>query len=161
MYEQEGKQLYMQIEAKNDFEDMVTIADAFFKIRIPAVDQTRPMIDAVRKIINSNGLIDMEVLASEVNMSWSSLERHFKKRVGVSPKMYARFKRFHHALELLNVPQAASWTDIAHRCGYYDQAHFIREFRPSPGRIQLHFPCMITHCSTGLSLKKVDEFLQS
>lgn len=134
MFEQEGKDLYSRIEAVADFEEKIKIADAFITKRLPLVDQTAPMIAAIKKIVNSNGLIDMEQLASEVNMSWSSLERNFKKRVGVSPKMYARFKRFHYALELLNVPQPASWTDIAHRCGYYDQAHFIREFKSFTGQ---------------------------
>ena len=43
--------------------------------------------------------------------------------------MYARFKRFHHALSLLNEPSSKSWLEIAHLCGYYDQAHLTRDFR--------------------------------
>jgi AraC-like DNA-binding protein len=124
----DGKKLYKEIEGAQDFEAKVKIADDYFIKKLPETDNTRQIKDALQKIINSNGMIDMKQLASEVNMSWSSLERHFKKRIGVSPKMYARFKRFHFALALLTQPSPKSWVEIAHTCGYYDQAHLIREF---------------------------------
>lgn len=128
MYKKEGNQLYKEIENAKDFEAKIKIADNYFLKKLPGTNHTGQMIDAVQKIVNCDGLIDMKQLAKEINMSWSSLERHFKKRIGVSPKMYARFKRFHHALTLLNEPAPRSGLEIAHTCGYYDQAHFIKEF---------------------------------
>lgn len=129
MYEREGTQLYQDIANAIDFESKIQIVDNYFLQKLLVEDKTSQMKKAIDIIVNSNGLIDMRELAIEVNMSWSSLERHFKKRIGVSPKMYARFKRFHYALALLNEPSPRSWLEIAHKCGYYDQAHFIREFK--------------------------------
>lgn len=126
--ETEGKQLYTAIQQAKDFEAKIKIADDYFLKKLPGTNHTCQMIEAIHKIVNSDGLIDMCDLAKEVNMSLSTLERHFKKRVGVSAKMYARFKRFHHALVLLNEPAPKTWLEIAHECGYYDQAHFIKEF---------------------------------
>lgn len=128
LFEKEGKLLYTQINEARDFESKTRVVNDYFLAKLPETDNTVQMIEAYNKILQSNGLIDVKQLAYEVNMSWSSLERHFKTRIGVTPKMYARFKRFHYALSLLNEPSPKSWLEIAHMCGYYDQAHFIREF---------------------------------
>jgi AraC-like DNA-binding protein len=129
LFNDEGEFLYREMEAAADFEAMVDIANTFFLSTLPEVDNSQQMIDSIDKIVESNGLIDVKQLAQDVNMSVKTLERHFRTRIGVSPKMYARFKRFHYALKLLNDPAHKSWFEIAHECGYYDQAHFIKEFR--------------------------------
>lgn len=129
LFEKEGRQLYNDIHAAPDFEKKMEVANRFFLERLPAQDNSGQILRAVMKIIDTNGLVDMEQLAAEANMSWKTLERHFRTRVGVTPKMYARFKRFHNALSLLNAPEPKSWLEIALLCGYYDQAHFIKEFR--------------------------------
>jgi AraC-like DNA-binding protein len=142
LFREEEEFLYNKMAAAPDFESMVEVANSFFLARLPAVDNSRQMIEAVERIVNSNGLIDVKQLANEVNMSLKTLERHFRTRVGVSPKMYARFKRFHYALRLLNDPVPKSWLDIAHECGYYDQAHFIKEFRRFTNRNPSSFSVM-------------------
>lgn len=126
LFENDGKELHRALEEAKDFETKIKIADNYFLPKLPAVNSTSQLIDAVTKIVESNGLIDMKQLAREVNMSWKTLERHFKTRIGVTPKMYARFKRFHYALAMLNEPSPKSWLEIAHACGYYDQPLNLR-----------------------------------
>ena len=142
LFKSEEEFLYREMENAVDFESKVSVANAFFLSRLPAIDNSQQMVDAVNNIVETNGLIDVEQLASEVNMSWKTLERHFRTRVGVSPKMYARFKRFHYALKVLNDPANKSWLEIAHECGYYDQAHFIKEFRSFTNRNPSSFSVM-------------------
>jgi AraC-like DNA-binding protein len=142
LFKEEGEFLYREIAAAADFETQINTANKFFLEKLPAIDSSRQMIDAINKIVESDGLIDVKQLASEVNMSWKTLERHFRTRIGVSPKLYARFKRFHHALRLLNCPSPKSWLEIAHECGYYDQAHFIKEFRRFTNRNPSGFSVM-------------------
>ena len=62
-------------------------------------------------------------------MSLRTLERQFTEKVGVPPKLFARFKRFHNALSLINSQIPQSWSNIVYNCGYFDQAHFIKEFK--------------------------------
>ena len=47
----------------------------------------------------------------------------------MSPKMFARLTRFSKAYRLRERDVALTWTDIAYRCGYYDQMHFIKDFK--------------------------------
>jgi transcriptional regulator GlxA family with amidase domain len=73
----------------------------------------------------------------DLNLSERSLERLFQTHVGITPILYVRICRFQKALALLRQGRAYSLTDIAHSLGYFDQSHFIRDFKlfsgASPG----------------------------
>jgi AraC-like DNA-binding protein len=58
---------------------------------------------------------------------------HFKAAVGVTPKHYCRIQRFQRTLALAEKGHAIDWTRVAHDCGYFDQAHFIHDFRAFSG----------------------------
>ncbi len=53
----------------------------------------------------------------------------FKEQVGLTPKLYCRIQRFQTVLRLVRQEASVDWVDIALACGYFDQAHFIRDFR--------------------------------
>jgi AraC-like DNA-binding protein len=57
----------------------------------------------------------------------------FNEQVGLTPKLYCRIRRFQHVLRLVHPRQHIDWLDVALSCGYYDQAHFIRDFRAFSG----------------------------
>ena len=60
----------------------------------------------------------------------------FEKEVGLTPKLFCRVQRFQRVLrQIQNGPSAnrVDWVDLALACGYYDQAHFIHDFRAFSG----------------------------
>ena len=57
----------------------------------------------------------------------------FREQLGVPPKTMARILRFQKAVRLLGTSTQLRWAEIALRCGYYDQAHFNRDFRDFAG----------------------------
>ncbi len=57
----------------------------------------------------------------------------FRGQVGMTPKLYYRIRRFQEALRRIETGDGIVWTDLALGCGYYDQAHFIRDFRAFSG----------------------------
>lgn len=57
----------------------------------------------------------------------------FKKYVGLTPKYYQRILRFNDLLKRLQNRNEVSWTEVAHDCGYFDQSHFIKEFKHFSG----------------------------
>jgi AraC-like DNA-binding protein len=77
------------------------------------------------------GRVRVAVVAGELGLSERQLERLFLERVGVSPKHYARLRRFERAARLTRDGRASS--EVAFATGYADQAHFIREFRRFTG----------------------------
>lgn len=67
------------------------------------------------------------------------LINQFKKYIGITPKQYQRVLRFNDVFNQTQSDQFLSWSDIAHRCGYADQSHFIREFKNFSGFIPKAF----------------------
>lgn len=57
----------------------------------------------------------------------------FSKQVGLSPKLYSRICRFQQALQLINQKEKIDWLEVALECGYFDQSHFIHDFRAFSG----------------------------
>ncbi len=78
-----------------------------------------------------------ELSISEIKNKIGYSHRHFiqlfKKHVGLSPKQYQRIVRFNKVLESINNGENISWPQLSLSCGYYDQAHFIKEFKEFSG----------------------------
>jgi len=89
--------------------------------------------DASALLITTAGQMRVDDLVRLTGMSASQLRRLFNEQVGLSPKGYARLIRFDQALVARRSAPERSWTDILHDLGYYDQAHFIREFHMFTG----------------------------
>jgi transcriptional regulator GlxA family with amidase domain len=76
--------------------------------------------------------VDVNALAGKCFLSRRQFERNFKACSGFSPKLYTRIIRFQAAAKEYGM-QYQSLTDIAYRCGYYDQSHFIHDFKEFSG----------------------------
>jgi AraC-like DNA-binding protein len=85
------------------------------------------------KLKSTGGLISIGALAEDLGWSRKHLIHRFRGQVGMPPKTVARLLRFHAALEQLKRSDGTRWVEIAHSCGYYDQAHLIRDFRDFAG----------------------------
>lgn len=87
---------------------------------------------AVRTILAADGMVNIRELASSVSLSTRQFERNFKAAAGFSPKLFTRIIRFHRALEAYGQFDG-NLTGLAYECGYYDQSHFIHDFREFSG----------------------------
>jgi len=68
-----------------------------------------------------------------IGMSPKRFIERFKRDVGLTPKRYCRIRRFQQALRCAHGGPAVNWTQVALDCGYFDQAHFIHDFRGFSG----------------------------
>ena len=84
-------------------------------------------------IVDQSGQVRVDDLAFDAGMSARQLRRVFVEEIGLSPKHFCRVIRFRHSLLQLTSTRRGDWTQIALDCGYYDQAHFINEFRELSG----------------------------
>lgn len=64
-----------------------------------------------------------------LGMSPKRFIQTFTEKVGLTPKRYCRVLRFQQAISAIERGAVVSWADVALACGYYDQAHFIHDFR--------------------------------
>lgn len=91
------------------------------------------IIQATHMIHKSKGQIDIATIAHQLMISTRTLKREFKKSIGLTPKRFARIIRFRHVLDTLSRIRDWTWTDMALRGGYSDQAHLIHEFHQFSG----------------------------
>lgn len=91
------------------------------------------VLQACRYIVQSGGEYTVNDLVKLTGTSERQLERRFKSEVGLSPKMLLRIARFQRFLSMSGSGKITSLTDAALVCGYYDQAHFIRDFHAFSG----------------------------
>ena len=107
--------------------DKVNAVEAFLTNQLLNTKQDSwPMMLAAR-IIDSGGLVAVDRLARDAGISSRQLERRFLREVGLGPKMLGRIIRFQQVFRAVEQCYSA-WAEVAIECGYYDQAHLIRDF---------------------------------
>jgi AraC-like DNA-binding protein len=84
---------------------------------------------AIEMLLKQKGQVSIEELISQIGLSYKQLERHFKKHVGMSPKLYLRIQRFYHAFSMVRSGRETDWMSVLMEAGYYDQSHFIKDFK--------------------------------
>lgn len=84
-------------------------------------------------IAHLNGLVNIKALSQDIGLSQKHLTYQFKRMIGVSPKKLSRIYKFQHVLETIDPSRPVNWTNIAHHCHYYDQAHFNKDFQAFSG----------------------------
>lgn len=89
--------------------------------------------DLVTSMMARHGHVSVDELAVEANISNRQLERRFQRDVGLSPKLLCRILRFQQVFRALDQDDA-NWAVVAADCGYYDQAHLIRDFQQFAGQ---------------------------
>ena len=92
---------------------------------------------AVRFALNVFAAAESEVtvcrVAQRIGLSQRRFIQVFKQEVGISPKLFSRVRRFQQVLELMRNEAAPNWARLALECGYFDQSHFIHDFRNFSG----------------------------
>jgi AraC-like DNA-binding protein len=88
---------------------------------------------AVRALEPGTTTVPVAELVDRVGLSHRRFVDLFAAQVGLTPKRFARVRRFQHVLRRLRSGGAVHWADVALSCGYYDQAHFIHEFKEFSG----------------------------
>lgn len=120
----------------NAFTDMerIHILETFLLSRLEETTHMQARIDyCVYTILQSAGMVTVDRLAEETGIGRRYLERGFMAQVGLSPKVLSRIIRFQNVLRMIEKKQFSTMTLLAYEGGFYDQAHFIRDFREFTG----------------------------
>ncbi|RPE12171.1 AraC family transcriptional regulator [Chitinophaga lutea] len=104
-----------------------------FLLKHLAVRKADPLIgEAIQRIQAQNGLARIKDLAASLHISQDPFEKRFRHLIGASPKQYASIIRLRNVIS--RYPHSPSLTAASYDAGYFDQSHFIKDFRLFTGQ---------------------------
>lgn len=116
-------------------EGIVELAEELLHARNPIRDEN---VVVVRQIVDQiavePSITKVDDLIPGVGMSKRTLQRLFRRYVGVSVKWVIQRYRMHEAIEQIGRGHPVDWARLAINLGYFDQAHFIKDFKRFAGR---------------------------
>jgi AraC-like DNA-binding protein len=122
------------LAAEGDSE-RATLMDAFLLERLPARDERYDEVLAiVRDIQDDPTLTTVDLAARRHAMSERTLQRLFRRYVGVGPKWVLQRARLHDAVDRIDTGQVRDLASLAIELGWFDQAHFTRDFTALVGQ---------------------------
>ena len=131
----EGREIEERICEAGTFAERVAIIETIFTARLISNKKfDSSIIEAARLIVGRDGAVPIRQVAELVGISERQLEREFKQKIGVSPKLFSRIIRFQQLLKSLEGDGAEGLLENALTLGYYDQAHMLHEFREFAGK---------------------------
>lgn len=133
----EVERLGERIAAQPDHARRVAVLEQFLLARMSDAASDPIATAAAAAIEGVRGSLRIAALAEELGIRQDPLEKRFRRAIGASPKQLASILRVRHAIDLGKT--GASWSRVAHAVGYFDQSHFIREFRALLGEPPTRF----------------------
>jgi AraC-like DNA-binding protein len=115
------------------FRERVELIEGFLLARIAGSLDDTAIMHSAQHFLKSAGTARVADVASRASLSVRQFERRFLQDVGLNPKLHARVARFQSVLDAKVTSQNASWLDLAHKFGYHDQMHMIRDFQSFSG----------------------------
>jgi AraC-like DNA-binding protein len=110
------------------------LLDRMFSARLDDGRAPQPEVTyAWRRMIEANGNFSVQALAQKIGWSRRHLLSRFRSEIGLSPKSAGRMLRFERACQMLRRSRKRSLSEVAVECGYFDQAHFSRDFHDFAG----------------------------
>jgi AraC-like DNA-binding protein len=119
-----------RVHEPRGWNNLFDLMDSVLAERLAAVRISAPgVLWAWWELRRSGGLTSIDSLAGHLDWSHKRLLAGFREPVGVLPKATAKTVRFNRVLRLPRTDYRINWASVAQDCGYYDQAHMIREFK--------------------------------
>jgi AraC-like DNA-binding protein len=134
IFGRDGSLLEETINVASTFEARIEVFEKFVLNSAPNAAGEGGMSAVLDLITARRGNVQISRLASYLNRTERSLERSFRERVGLTPKMFARIVRFQNVVRAIESSSDTKMLDAALSFGYFDQSHMIRDFREFSGQ---------------------------
>lgn len=129
-----AKELAQKIIQATDTKERIEIIENFLldklndKVTIDNIVKT-----TIDVLLSTKGSKPINVILKEDLSKRRQLERKFLRQIGISPKQLGKVIRLQTALKMLLNRKSENLTQIAYDSEYYDQAHFIKDFKEFTG----------------------------
>ncbi|MBL8677831.1 MAG: AraC family transcriptional regulator [Myxococcales bacterium] len=119
----------------SDVDASAALLDAFFVAHLALDDGYESFARLLAAITDAHGGGTVEELAQREDVSVRQVERLFARHLGIAPKTIATVLRFQRALKALMRDPGCPLAEVAASAGYFDQAHFIKDFKRMSGGV--------------------------
>lgn len=126
--------------ANNDLH-RIKIVEQFLISQLKDIQTDKMIVEAVKMIYKSNGNIRIKELTEKLLISQSPFEKRFRKIVGTTAKKFASIVRFNGVLDQFN--QTKTLSEICYDNNFFDQSHFIKDFKQFTGDTPDQFKKML------------------
>jgi AraC-like DNA-binding protein len=128
--------LYSKLLETTSWNKRIALVEGFLLHQLSLSERRLSKVAVVNDVMNEIRQDDffdnIENVASRYGITSRYLQKLFLQYTGLTPKLYSKINRFQNSLRLVT-KKDASLTAIAYDCGYFDQSHFIREFKSFTG----------------------------
>ncbi|TCP52612.1 AraC-like DNA-binding protein [Tumebacillus sp. BK434] len=132
--------LEQQFQSLDTDERRIALADQFLLAKLPEPDPAVAEINRIIDlIITDPAITKVDQVCERLPINKRKLQRLFDQYVGVSPKWVIKLYRLHNAAERLERGQHGDLALLAAELGYYDQSHFIKDFKAIIGETPLEY----------------------
>lgn len=122
--------LMEQIAVKNSFRERIAEFESCIrKMRLKETRDEKLIKCFLQEIYRSNGFVDLRRLSGQTGYTDRSIRLKFENYIGFSPKQFCQIVRFQNASNAILSTNKSDLLEISANHGYYDQAHFIRNFK--------------------------------
>lgn len=123
------------LSTSDDLDAQARVLDRFLLDRLAPDGAHEAFVRALAELESSDGNASVESVAAGIGVSTRQLDRLFARHLGIAPKTVARVLRFQRTLRALMRDPKVALADVAAEAGYFDQAHFIKDFKRMTGGV--------------------------
>ncbi|SDP33066.1 transcriptional regulator, AraC family [Mucilaginibacter sp. OK268] len=136
IFNKESDDFYSRLMEQHSLEQKIEVLEAFLIQRLIRNKKSNHQLKLVEHLCNyvsnEDRSFNIQSLSAHYGFSERYIQKLFIDWVGINPQKFFSVHRFNRSLELLR-SSPKPLTSIAFECGYYDQAHFIKEFKSYTG----------------------------
>lgn len=115
----------------------IHVVERFLLSQYKEIEADKLIVEAVKLLYQSQGTLRIKELNEKLGVSQSAFEKRFRRLVGTTPKKFASIIRFNTVLD--NLGSGKSLTEICYENNFFDQAHFIKDFKQYTGATPENF----------------------
>lgn len=124
--EERCEKLIQSLSADQNTVHQIQVLNQFFMEFKPSGKNFEKLERVLEYIHERQGGVTVHDLEQHGYYHRKTLERHFRKMIGLSPKVYAQIYRFKSLIQLIQSQPDITWIQLADQAGYYDQSHMSR-----------------------------------
>ncbi len=134
LFGQDGREIEQQILTASSTAERIKLIETFLLNRLADTETIDRIVKStVETILTANGQLSVKELSKRTDVNRRQLERKFSSAIGLSPKQLSKTIRLQATLKMLLNKKFTSLTALAYENEFYDQAHFIKDFKDLTG----------------------------